>query len=70
MLPGLLGCVKCEVVHARVPHANPRAVPEVDRGGDQRVWLDAGLRCHRVLAFLCGGACGLVVRLPGATLRP
>jgi hypothetical protein len=51
---------------------SPRGVPEVDGAGAQRVWpaLRRATMRRRFLAFLCWGACGLVVPLPGAAPCP
>jgi transposase len=51
--------------------AAARGVPEVDCGGDQQVLFDDRVTTRRrLLAFVGGGWCGLVVRLLGTAPQP
>ena len=53
-----------------VPPSAARGVPEVDRAVTSRSRLTEATRRRRLLAFVGGDSCGLVVRLPGAASQP
>ena len=55
----------------RAPYRYTRGVSEVDRGRDQQVLFDEGLRCAVARSpSPMEVSCGLVVRLPGAAPQP